>query len=182
MEKNRERLKWWGIAVLWTGLIYSTLGIIRSVFEFLKEIIAFRIFFHTGMVYLALVLIIYFFSKVRIKKPLTISLFTALMVGYFWLYFSLNIFAEKIHLVEYGFLAYFIYRALSVDMKGWSLYLCAIILCSLIGWGDEGIQYILPDRFFEWRDVRLNALSSFLGLCLVLISRMDKIGGIYDKK
>lgn len=38
------------------------------------------------------------------------------------------------------------------------------ILVSLIGLGDELVQGALPGRFFDWADVRLNALSALVGM------------------
>jgi VanZ family protein len=43
------------------------------------------------------------------------------------------------------------------------------VLTALLGWGEEVIQYFVPGRFYDWRDVTLNALSAWLAL-LVLVA------------
>ena len=46
----------------------------------------------------------------------------------------------------------------------------ALVLTVLVGVGDESIQWILPQRFFEVKDVVLNAVSGVLGLLTVRFS------------
>jgi VanZ family protein len=41
-------------------------------------------------------------------------------------------------------------------------------VASVLGAGDEFIQWTLPNRVFEWKDVWLNILSAGLGMSLVV--------------
>jgi len=76
--------------------------------------------------------------------------------------------AEKTHFLYYGFLAYLAHRALRQHSAGVALHVATIALVAGIGLGDELIQHVLPRRFFEWKDVFLNALSGALALALVV--------------
>lgn len=75
--------------------------------------------------------------------------------------------AEKLHLLEYGFLSFLIYRALRFDYKQKSLYINTIIIALVIGAIDELLQSIIPTRVYEMRDALANWLSSCLGLWVV---------------
>lgn len=71
--------------------------------------------------------------------------------------------AEKTHFLYYGFLGFLVHRAMRQHLEdGVMLYLAVIAVVAGIGLGDELIQYALPRRFFEWKDVGLNALSGAL--------------------
>ena len=73
---------------------------------------------------------------------------------------------ERLHLVEYGFVGFFLYRALRLDIGRNRAYAVSFCLTVVIGIGDELIQLMLPQRFFEIKDVQLNAFSAGLGLML----------------
>lgn len=75
--------------------------------------------------------------------------------------------AEKTHFLYYGFLGFLVHRALRQHLEGSVLYTGVIALVAIIGLGDELIQYALPGRFFEWKDVGLNALSGALAAGIV---------------
>jgi len=66
-------------------------------------------------------------------------------------------------------LAYLIYRALRLDLKNGRLYLTTIILSGIVGWGDEGIQHLLPNRYYDLRDVTFNFLGAVLGCFLLFV-------------
>ena len=74
---------------------------------------------------------------------------------------------ERIHLVEYGVLSFFVYRALRFDFSGFALFALTFLMVSGFGFFDEVIQGILPNRYFGWRDVLLNAAGGFIGIGLI---------------
>jgi len=73
---------------------------------------------------------------------------------------------ERIHLLEYGLLAMLAKRAADYRMGSALAYIFSAFLVADIGLGDELIQWVLPDRYFDWRDVMTNAVSGVLGLAL----------------
>ena len=85
--------------------------------------------------------------------------------------------AERLHLVEYGLMGYVLLRALRFDLRPALAYLASFALAVLIGIGDECIQWVLPQRFFEVKDIQLNALSAALGL---LLTRLVGVAGDGD--
>ena len=79
--------------------------------------------------------------------------------------------AEKLHFLYYGFLAVLVYRALELDLTGGGLIITTVIVVAVIGLGDEVLQGIIPRRFFEWKDVGLNAISGLLATALIVTFR-----------
>jgi VanZ family protein len=48
----------------------------------------------------------------------------------------------------------------------------------VLGWLDEGVQYLLPDRVYDNLDVALNAGSGLVGaLCLTILARLGEPRG-----
>jgi glycopeptide antibiotics resistance protein len=60
-----------------------------------------------------------------------------------------------------------LFRALRIDFSSRAAYIASFVGTVLIGLGDECIQWVLPQRFFELKDVQLNALSGGLGLLIL---------------
>jgi VanZ family protein len=80
--------------------------------------------------------------------------------------------AERTHLFEYGFLAVLLHQALTERVRNGRHVpipaILAVASTALLGWLDEGIQAILPDRVYDLRDVGVNALA---GLMAILASQ-----------
>jgi len=161
-----KRVQYWGLTAAWTILIYSTLYIVRPVCEFLKKYTPFNAIIW-GIFALVFVWIIYFIlCHVRFRRASSYLLFFAIAACYAVALFWLKIPEERIHLIQYGVLACLVIRALKLDLPPLAAYAGAFVLTALLGLGDEGIQHILPNRYFEWKDVYLNAVSGALGLLL----------------
>jgi hypothetical protein len=75
--------------------------------------------------------------------------------------------AERFHLTEYGVLSWLVFRALRVDMPRTPAYLTGVLVAGLLGVGDETVQWLLPMRVFEWKDIGLNVFSSAMGMVVV---------------
>lgn len=79
--------------------------------------------------------------------------------------------AERLHLLEYGGLSWLIVWALPRDMPRGAQVLWTLGIISVVGTADEGIQWLLPNRVFEWKDVGLNIVSGAIGLGVLMAAR-----------
>ncbi len=70
--------------------------------------------------------------------------------------------AETLHLLEYGGLSYLTFRA--AKPHTYHSYLFCLLFIFFVGSVDEAIQFVLPNRFFDARDVVLNGLCGIIGL------------------
>lgn len=77
--------------------------------------------------------------------------------------------AERLHLLEYGLLASLSYRAFRFSHRRTNAYVLGFVLSSAFGFADEAVQFLLPNRVFEFRDVLTNVLASVLGLVVTAL-------------
>lgn len=70
--------------------------------------------------------------------------------------------AEAFHFLEYGLLGYLLFRALRPLISDKTIYLTVTLGTLLVGIGDEVLQWITPQRIWQFRDVGLNVLSGGL--------------------
>ncbi|HQN97175.1 MAG TPA: VanZ family protein [Thermoanaerobaculales bacterium] len=69
---------------------------------------------------------------------------------------------EAVHLVQFGVLAVLIYRSLRPPEPDVAVLAAVVLLGSLVGTVDEIIQWIVPGRFWDLRDVAVNAAACAL--------------------
>ncbi|MFC2161633.1 VanZ family protein [Acidobacteriota bacterium] len=87
------------------------------------------------------------------------------IIGIAYIHFTLKLWEspeEAIHFLEYGLLGFFIFNALKLKIEDNTIYFTAFLIGCLIGIFDEILQWIVKERFWDFRDVGLNALSSGL--------------------
>ena len=170
--KNTRRERW-GAVVLWTALIYATVPIGRPICDFLIRKTSFSFFMNAAVLIVLSGLCFYFIRMIRIRRPSSYLILGMTCLAYIAGLKIFTIPAEKIHFLEYGLLAFLIFRAVSFDWAEGRAYGPALIMTAVIGWGDEGLQSITPGRYYQTMDVVLNALSGGLGLLLTYVARRE---------
>ena len=81
-----------------------------------------------------------------------------------YLSLSLDVWVERIHFIEYAVLGLLISRAVNVRTLQEIIATCCLI--TLIGVADEIIQWFLPNRVGDMRDVTMNSFGGLSGLWL----------------
>ena len=116
------------------------------------------------------------------------------MSAYWWLlgiltafigytYYLRNIPAEAIHVWEYGILGLLVYRALVHRVRDYSVYVIAMLVVGLAGVVDEYIQWVIPSRVFDLRDVRTNVIAGGLAqIGLAASLRPTLVSGLPSRK
>lgn len=115
-------------------------------------------------------------KKVRSNGVVTNALLAMVVSGYAAALFSLPIPAEKIHLVQYGILAWLVTEALTDRLYGFSLHLTAFVVVMIIGVGDEFVQWLRPNRVGDINDIGLNTLAAFLAQILLYTLQREPVG------
>jgi choline-sulfatase len=175
-----SRCRAWLAAILYVGFVYSTISLMPKVWKILSAYTqgTIRYIGILAVVLVGVAILWQTWRRVgkRTWKPYVVLGCIGLVYGY--LLKEYTVFpSERLHLVEYGFVGYFFFKALSIDFSNRHAYIASFVLTVLVGVGDECIQWVLPQRFFELKDVQLNAISGGLGLLLlrfVLDSGEDK--------
>jgi hypothetical protein len=181
----------------YVALIYSTLQFMPKVNSFFSSLLGRYFGLVSNMALVTVILIVFvliFNRKPTIKNPILFYAAMALIFASYLalLLFALPIVAEKMHLLEYGFLSYLALRAvqgaqgkigtvpeaskgplwgLSHFSSKQSLYVVLIVI--IVGSLDELIQGFTPGRYCELRDVILNIVSGILGLFVLKLLKPE---------
>lgn len=126
-----------------------------------------RAMFGTGVIFavvlsLALVLTNFIFDR-KVRK-VSNYVWVAVVAGlYLYATYALRGNPEEsVHFIEYGLLGVALYIALSFSVRDWTIYPIACFIGCLVGFFDEFLQWLMPLRYIDIRDVGINALASVL--------------------
>lgn len=172
---SRERFFWRaaGICLL---VIYSSLYIARPITEFLRERNLLRavvglIFVSAGAAVVGMV------RRWRPGWRILLGLIAAALL-YVPVFVFLHLPEERLHYLQYGLVCGLVHAAMRErrlhrpvpeSATTWtrvigSSWFVALVLTSAAGWLDEGIQKLLPNRFYDLRDVAFNVSAAMLYL------------------
>lgn len=91
---------------------------------------------------------------------------------------------EQVHFIEYGILSGLIYIALSHNVHNISIYFLCTFIVFAFGAIDEVIQWILPNRVFDIRDIIMNGIAGILVQLLIAMvlnkRKVVLVGNIKD--
>ena len=154
--------------------IYSTLSVARRVTETIREAGLLRAAVATafGLVALAVVLFLIRTPSLRSPRPLLGTAVVALV--YAAVVFPLSSPEEKLHFLEYGAVGVLAFLAAPPPWTATRRFVFAAFFTLAAGWLDEGIQALLPNRYYDLRDVAFNALAGVMALtAFALIRRLS---------
>lgn len=156
----------WTIAGLWLLFVYVTIPLARDIQEFIRDHGGKVIFLYvTFAVFgLAVAWLIRAVRRNELKLARGQAVILAIILGVFsWMTWSLRANPEEaLHFVQYGVLGLLIYRALSHRVDDHSIYFAGTMIGASFGIIDELIQWVVPRRFFDFRDIGINILAVLL--------------------
>jgi VanZ family protein len=167
----------WSLAGLLVAATWSTLSVTRPVTEYLRDHNLLRIVLAAGVAGLLAGLL--WMHGRRWPRRREWGVLGALALAYGLLFQVLTGPEEAMHFVQYGLLGGLVYNALG-ERRGNALAagrtpalpvrqaaVSAVLLTLAAGWLDEGIQYLLPNRTYDLRDVAFNAVAGLLAVAAV---------------
>lgn len=110
-------------------------------------------------------------KPINIKRKLLFLAIFALGLSLSW---QLKILVERVHVLEYGLLGVLAAKDLlkkSISIKPISLIIIAVTILAFL---DEGLQYILPYRCWDLRDIAFNLSGGIWGILLFSTSQQHK--------
>ncbi len=174
---ERERRSWFWVAVVLVA-IYSSLGPSQMLAEWLREHNLLRISLAATLL-LGGAIIVWQWAKTRPGWS-EIGVGFGVTFAYMWALARVGVPPEeRTHLIEYAVIAAFMYRAL-VERRRNGIAVPApdaltVLGTTLLGWLDEGIQWLLPNRVYDIRDVFFNFLAGvmfiFVALAIALVRK-----------
>ncbi len=160
------------LAILYTLLIFLTIPYVRPIQKYVYSNLGKSAFGYFVLIILGVGFIGTFFylkhsSGRKISKQNYLWLF---LVFSLYGYFTITLWKapeEAIHFIEYGLLSYLVYRALRYHIKDVTIFFVVSLIIFIIGTIDEIIQWLVPSRYWDFRDVWLNFLAGGLfQICL----------------
>jgi hypothetical protein len=141
-----------------------------------------------GFSVLVVVFIAFLFSLYYLWHRLNIRSFSR----FFWLaavalayvFFTLKLWErpeEAIHFLEYGLLGFLLYHALKNHIQDSGVYFVAFLIGAVVGIVDESLQWIIPRRVWDFRDLGINALSVTLVLVAIRKGIKPKLQEIHPQ-
>lgn len=163
------------ISWLWVALcilsIFLIVPIARSVRNFVEKHSSVDVFGYSVICVVCIAFLIGFYLFwFRLKIRALPNYLWLAVTACVYIFFTLKLWErpeEAIHFLEYGLLGLLLFRALRHHIHDRSVYLTAILIGGLVGIFDEVLQWMIPRRIWDMRDIGLNALSC--GLCQLAI-------------
>lgn len=168
---NKERSAW-GAVFLWVLFIYGSIPLARSLQELVSASGGSHLFL--WVTFTALVLAAIGLARAAWRGQLSLTfpavLCSCMVFGlYAWLTWSLRRNPEEsFHFVQYGVLSLLLLRALQIRLAGWPLFFAVAMTGIAFGIIDELIQWLVPLRYFDYRDIGLNTLGVLLALVAIV--------------
>ncbi len=160
-----SKIKLWKLIIIYVIFIYVSLPFFPALITSLRGLISKE---YLNLLSLALtisfflMLSTWIYKKKYKSKQFLLIISPLLLLTY--LSISLDVWVERIHFIEYAILGLLISRAVNVINPQGLIYTCCLV--SLIGAIDEIIQWFLPNRVGDMRDVFMNSVGGFSGLWL----------------
>jgi VanZ family protein len=159
------------------GFIYSTLSVARIASNWLRDHGVLRLTV-AGIFVMALAAVVgTLVREVRFRTWRLVPVFLAIAAVGALIAWKSQTPEERLHLVEYGMVALVTDLALPLGWTGWRRFLAAALITVAVGWCDELIQGLLPNRHYDLHDVLLNAESgvwALLGKVVVMRVALPK--------
>ncbi|MBI1987276.1 MAG: VanZ family protein [Nitrospinae bacterium] len=171
---RKDRTQAWGAVALYVAGLFLSLPYAPAWWSFFRH--RFGAFTPYVLNALALAsglsLLIYLIFFRREKRASAYLWFSALAVVYGYFLGRIRFLPEKVHVLEYGLLSYLVGRRFRQGEPGtgWHIwtYLKSLPFLLLVSLLDEGVQYLLPNRTADLRDILLKGISAFLGLTVTI--------------
>ncbi|MBZ9578193.1 VanZ family protein [Patescibacteria group bacterium] len=170
-----EKIRDWAIVFSYALLIYISLPMMPGLWEkFTRYTGNFADYVAPFILgFIGLSVIYYLISR---QKGIRSFIWLLILASaYAWGLSRLELSIERVHFLEYGLLSLFVFRALRHNIRDKSIYLWSGIAVFCLGFLDEGIQYILPNRVYETKDVIINGFAGILGLFLIGLCFQPKL-------
>ena len=162
-SSKRERRLWMALAIV-LAAFYSTLGQAPEIVAALGEGILNSA--GNNLVFVIIVLLVVipvFFIDKRLGRA-EIAVGAGILTVYLLAWLRLGSWEERTHLFEYALVAALVHEALLERRDNGRRVpaptLLALVISLLLGWLDEGIQSLLPNRVFDLIDVAFNSIAA----------------------
>jgi hypothetical protein len=183
LDQRPHEQEWlsWAFFGLGTFTVFATVPLARTLQELVSEQFGRVYFLYFVVAGFAAILTMAGLSLWRRRLPVNAYLALIAVSGMFLagLYSLREAPEEAVHYLEYGLLSVLAYRALVHRFGDSSVYLLSVLVAGCVGIADEWLQWVTPDRYWGFRDIRINleaASLAQLGIALGLRPGIVSLG------
>lgn len=155
--------------ILYLLAIYTTLGIVRDITNFLRDRGVLRLGVVIAFALAASLFLWLVFRDPRNRTIRAVFSLIAIAAAYAVVIYPMQSPEEKIHFIEYGGVALLAHASTSRAWSKIKRFLFCALFVAAAGWIDEGIQALLPSRVYDLRDVAFNAAAGLMALGAIAI-------------
>ena len=172
-NQNRYRIILWAAVIVYT----AALPYVILVFEAITRHFPSQTAGYIPLAINILMAVVYIITGVIVKRigRCVFTLAAGTVIVFAIMAFEAN--ANKhIHIPEYILMTWLLYQAMVIDYNGRGILLLVFICASMLGVVDELAQGIHPLRSYGWKDMMIDAASSFIGI-LTLVGIKYRLRG-----
>ena len=149
--------------------IYATLGVVRTLTTFLRDRGILRESVVAAFAIAAASFLWIIFRDARNRTPRAALALLVVVAAYAFVIYPMESTEEKIHFLEYGGVALLAHLSAPRAWSSRKRFVRCALLVIAAGWIDEGIQALLPSRYYDLRDVAFNAAAGLMALIAIAI-------------
>lgn len=166
-KKNRGSVPNYSVAILYVLFIFFTIPFARAFQQFIYDHYGKSSFGYIvlGGITLCLIGGVFYLIKGADSGVSPKNYVWLAGVAGLYIYCTLQLWKrpeETIHFLEYGLLSFLFYRALRHHVRDVTIYFTVSFVVLFVGTIDEVIQWVVPTRVGDFRDVWLNFLAGAL--------------------
>lgn len=158
-----QRRNSWLLVLLFSLLIFCTIPLARMIQGMFEAWLGRRAYFVAAAImgiFIAIVVGAYIFRRRKRRILRRLGWMALLLGGATWVIRNqLQTPAEAIHFFQYGILSFLLFRAWSHHVTDRLIYPIAFMSLLVIASLDEFLQWMMPGRYWDFRDIRLNAMA-----------------------
>lgn len=151
--------------------IYSTLSVARRITEAIREAGLLRAVVAAAFVLAGAFVVALVVKNPLLRRPRVVALMLAAAALYAAVIWPMSSPEEKLHFLEYGAVGVLAFLSTPPAWVTWRRFGFAALFTVAAGWLDEGIQALLPNRYYDLRDVGFNALAGLMALSVFVVLR-----------
>jgi hypothetical protein len=151
--------------------IYATLAGARVVTNALRDANLLRVSVAACFALTAVGVLVAFVRSPVLRRPRTLVALGLVAAAYGGVVTPMDSPEEKLHFLEYGVVALLAFAAAPTGWSHGKRLVGAALFTLAAGWLDEGLQALLPTRYYDLRDVGFNALAGVMALAALEVVR-----------
>jgi hypothetical protein len=159
---------------LYLGALYATLGIMRVITETLRGAGFLRISVSVAFALVAVSVAVLIARDPLNRSRRVVGALVGCAVVYAAIIWPMQSPEEKLHFIQYGLVGILADLASPAHWSARARFVRCALFVTAAGWVDELIQALLPNRYYDLRDVAFNAIAGILALSALTLVRFAR--------